>query len=171
MWACPLSPLEGLAGKPPGSCSSQQSLTHTSHLVDIHCTHFTSTSQVRLSFAQPVWSCMGRYPHVDTHTTHTHGICTSSHHPLPHFLQVLLTHISSFTLFTGAHDHSPTCIHHIYKHHTPSYLPPCTDIDTSRSPRCPVPGAPHSCACMPSHLHMLKCTHIRGHMCSLHPDN
>lgn len=130
------------------------------YLIDTHPTHFTSScSQVGLSRAWPVLSCVGPCAHA-----HAHSIHTSSHHPLPLFLQVLLTHIPSSTQFTGTHAYSPACIHRVYKRPTP-LLPLTWHRHRLAGHSGPLPplGAPRSRARMSSHLHMHVYVHI--HVC------
>lgn len=109
---CPLPPLEGDPHSHP-PC----------HRYKPHPLHFLS--QVGLSFAWPVLSCVGPCAHVHAHTVFAHPLTTLyptsfkyfslTSPPLPHSQAHMPTHPHAFTVFTNV-------LH-------PSYLLPGTDTD------------------------------------------
>ena len=159
MWVCLLPPLEGLAGAPPGGCSppAEPSLTSRSPAVYtqlIHPTHFTSPGQVVLAIFM---ACFVVCRHVcacaQTHTdTHTRGVHTSPHHPLP-LLQVLFTHSPTSTLSQAA---MPT--HPPYLHHMP--LPPHTDTHAGTPSQVPPLRSWDALTLAHAHGHIHMCIHV-----------
>lgn len=166
MRTCPLPPLEGLAGKPSGSCSPPAD-PHSHpppRRYAPHPLHFHESSQTLVCMA-----CLVMYGQVH--------ICACTHMVFAHpFTTLYPTFFKCFSLTfppspcSQAHMPTHPCACTICTNITqPSYLSPCTDIDASRSPKCSISGAPRSCAHVPSYLHMCKCIQTRVHTCALVP--
>lgn len=105
----------------------------------------------------PVLLCAGMCVPVHRHT-HTRGVHTSPHHPLP-LLQVLLTHSPTSTL-----SKAPMPTH-------PPYLQTARAPATSHrhSRRDPISSVP-SQVLGRTHFGTRTWAHTHGHTCNLHPD-